>query len=432
MRRPNPTQLPDTSRESGFTLVELLVSIVVVVEVLLAVLMLVDFSSRLSRAQSNVSDMQQSLRGGYSELASDIRMAGAGGLPMRSTAPGGAVWATNNATASQRIGGGTTPEVLDGTDVLIVRGVFSTPLFHIDPKLPTTFSVNNANPALATTGWVQILSKTSTQIPQPLTPLIEAVQKRRPEALLLISPRDSRIYSVVELDPANSNVTDVNNIRIAFFTTGGTYANQYRQFAPTGTFNPNMDRVAFVGLLEEHRFYIREEYAIAGNTASDLNPKLARARTYPGVDAPWRDNPVTDTSDPSTHANWKLDIADNILDLQVALGFDTTNGGGSMIQDTNSDGNDDLIIEAANGQNDDWLYNSTNDNRTDVIWTNAALHYVRVNLLARTDRRDNKYQAPNLTRIEDRLFTTTHAFNVREQRMFRRRVLQNLFDLRNL
>lgn len=414
--------LPDSSRESGFTLVELLVSIVVVVEVLLAVLLLVDFSSRLSRAQANVSDMQQALRVGHSELAGEIRMAGAGGLPMRTAAPGGAVWVLNNAGATQRIGGGGTPEVLDGTDVLIVRGVFSTPLYHVDPKLPTTFSLNNANPSAATAGWVQILSKTSTQIPQPLTPLIEAVQQRRPEALILISPRDSRIYSVVELDPANSNVTDVNNIRIAFFTTGGTYANTYRQFSPTGTFHADLNRVAFVGMLEEHRYYIREERAITGNAASDLTPKLARARTYPGVDVPHRDDA----------ANWSLDIADNILDLQVALGMDTTNGGGSMIQDTNHDGNDDRIFESADGQNDDWLYNHSGDNPAAVIWTNAALHYVRVSLLARTDRRDDKYQAPLLTRIEDRVLTAGHAYNVREQRMFRRRVLQNLFDLRNL
>ncbi len=403
--------------EAGFTIVELLVSLVVVTQVLLAVLLLVDFSSKLSRVQTNVADMQQSLRVSGQEIASEIRMAGAGGLPSTLAGSAGAVRIRDNAASTALIGGAGTPEVLDGTDVLIVRGVFTSPLYHVDPKVATTFTLNNANPALATRGTVTIRSQTPTLIPQSLAPLIDAVNQRRPEALILTSPRDSRIYSVVELDPANSIVSDPNNLTIAFLIAGGTYTLQYAAFSPSGVFHPDLNRCAFVGLLEEHRFYIREERA-----GTELTPKLARARTYLGVDAPWN----------ADATNWSLDIADNILDLQLAMGMDSTNGGGSIIQDTNDTGNDDRIFEAADGQNDDWLFNASSDLAADIIWTNARLHYVRINLLAKTDRRDSKYQAPLLNRIENATFTAAHAYNVREQRMFRRRVLQTLVNVRNL
>lgn len=403
--------------ESGFTIVELLVSLVVVTQVLIAVLLLVDFSSKLSRVQANVADMQQSLRVSGQEIASEIRMAGAGGLPMRMTGLGGAVRIIDNAGSSARIGGALTPEVMDGTDVLIVRGVFTSPLYHVDPKVSTTFTLNNANPALATRGTVVIRNQTPTLIPQSLAPLIDAVNKRRPEALILVSPRDTRIYSVVELDPANSVVSDPTSLTIAFFVTGGTYSTTYSTFSPSGVFHPDLNRVAFVGLIEEHRFYIRED-----RVGADFASKLARARTYLGVDAPWGGDA----------ANWGLEIADNVLDLQISMGLDSTNGGGSIIQDTNDTGNDDRIWEAADGLNDDWLYNASADLAADVIWTNARLHYVRINLLAKGDRRDTKYQAPLLTRIENETFTAAHAYNAREQRMYRRRVLQTLVNVRNL
>lgn len=418
---------PTVSREGGFTVVELVVSLVVVAEVLLAVLLLFDFSNRLTRAQINVSDMQQALRVSHHELAKEIRMAGAGGLPMMSTPPGGAFAMINSAGATQRIGGTATPEVLDGTDILTVRGVFATPLYHVDPKLPPTFTLDNLNPALATRGLILIRSKTPTLIPQNLAVMIEAVTERRPEALLLVSPRDSRIYSVVELDGAGSDVTDPLNLIIAFRITGGTYTDQYRLFNQGGVYNPDLTRVAFVGIIEEHRFYIREEYAIPGDKTSELTPRLSRARSYPGVDAPYRGDA----------ANWGLDIADNMLDMQVALGLDSTNGGGSIGQDPDDIGDDDRIFEAADGQNDDWLYNSSTDVPAAPIWINARLHYLRISLLAKTDRRDRGYEAPLLTRIEDRDFATSHPYNRAQsaggtERMFRRRVLRTLIDLRNM
>ena len=90
--------------------------------------------------------------------------------------------------------------------------------------------------------------------------------------------------------------------------------------------------------------------------------------------------------------------------------------------------------KAANGQNDDWLYNDTTDNAAAAVWTNAPLYYVRLSLLARTDRRDpSYYQAPTVNRIEDHVYATSDPLNVNTvaERRYRRRLLQTTIDVRN-
>ncbi|HYG62885.1 MAG TPA: hypothetical protein VEL74_09915, partial [Thermoanaerobaculia bacterium] len=68
---------------------------------------------------------------------------------------------------------------------------------------------------------------------------------------------------------------------------------------------------------------------------------------------------------------------------------------------------------------------------------NAPLYYVRWNLLARTARRDTKYEAPVLGRIEDRTYAAADPLNRANsangtERMFRRRIIQTVVNLRNL
>jgi hypothetical protein len=119
-------------------------------------------------------------------------------------------------------------------------------------------------------------------------------------------------------------------------------------------------------------------------------------------------------------ANLSVDIADNIVDLQLALGLDT-------------DGDEVLVDDG--GQNDEWLFNHTADNPGAVVWNNARIGYVRINTLARTGRVDPDYVAPPLVAIEDHLYSepVTPATQAdREARMHRRRLLQTVVDLRNL
>lgn len=407
------------SGQRGFTLVELAVSLFVTVSVMLGVLMLFDFSNKLSRVQTNVTDMQQSLRVAQYDVTRLIRMAGRGGLPVGTLPDGAAVAVRDNVPASSHIGGGTdTPEIVPGSDVLTVRGVFTAPIHQIASADPAAFQLDLQG-GVPVGGNVRVRSATPTGIPQDLRLLREAVTANRPEGLLLVSPQNSDLYAVVELDPASSDVSNPDHLRIAFRITGGTHTTGYSRFssAGAGTYPADLTNAAFLGILEEYRFYARLDFAVDGNPASDLTPKLSRARVYPGTEAPHGGD----------ESNWRADVADNIVDLQIALGLDTPYGGGTIAANPTQGG----IAETADGEDDDWLLNG--ERAFDPAFlAGADLHYVRLNTLARTDRRDKEYQAPALVRIENRAFDASSPFNAREDRMFRRRLLRTLVDMRNL
>jgi prepilin-type N-terminal cleavage/methylation domain-containing protein len=409
------------ARQRGFTLIEVMVSLIVTVIVLLGVLTLFDFSNKLSRVQTNISDMQQSLRVAQTDAARLIRMAGRGGLPLGTLPDGWAVAVRDNVASGSHIGDGTTPEIVPGSDVLTVRGVFTSPIYQVNTANPAAFEFDN--PAAPTGGTIRIRNTTPTAIPQDLTALKEAVQKARPEALILVSPQDAGVWVVVKLDPS-SVVTDPNEYVIKF-----TITPEYLKFssAGAGTFPTTLKSAAYVGILEEYRYYIRRSFAVTGDDSSDLTPKLSRARVYPGTDDPWGGDAE----------NLHADIADNIFDLQVALGLDTAAKdpaavgctGGTIASDEVNCG----IYEAADGENDDWMYNG--EKNTDPLsFANSDLHYVRLTTLARTDRRDKNYVAPTLVRVEDNKYDNpdTSVFNSDKERMYRRRILRTVIDMRNL
>lgn len=416
-------------REGGFTMVELSVSLLIVVVLILGTLALFDFANRLSRVQTNVSDMQQSLRVSLQDAVRLVRMAGRGGLPLGTVPNGIGLAVRNNVPAGTRIGGPLTPVVLEGTDVLTVRGVLSNPIWQINSASPASFTLV-AGVGGPVSGTIQIASTTPTGIAQNRTALREAVLNNVPEALVIVSPRDAAIYAVVELDPSTSDVTSNPDLyTVGFRIAGGTYTAQYLPLSSGGGWPVDLTNVAFVGLLEEHRFYVREERDIPGDAGSDLAPRFARARVFPATEAPHR----TDSAplpNPELHPSWKRDIADNILDLQVAFGFDTAQGGGAMTDDEGDAGDDDRIFESADGANDDWLYNDA-DAFNPALWNGRPLYFVRLSILARTDRRDPKFESPRVTWLEDHNLTATSA-NLRTERMYRRRFLQTVIDMRNL
>jgi type II secretory pathway pseudopilin PulG len=421
-------------RAAGFTLVELSVSLLVLVVVLLGMLSLFDFANRISHVQTNVADMQQALRMAQQDAVRTIRMAGRGPLPLGLPPAGLAVSVRNNVGPGSLIGGAGTPPVLAGSDVLTVRGVFSSPIYQVNSSRPGSFSLTEYKAGKPAAGLVVVESSTPTAIPQDLTALRTAVQSGIPEALLLVSPRDASIYAVVQLNPATSNVGNPDSFTIGFTILGSgssdDYSDEYGLLSRGGAYPADLTSAAFVSILEEHRFYVRERFETAPNGTQDLVSRMSRARVFPNTEEPWRgpgDDPAIADAD---HDSWQQDVADNIVDLQVALAFDTPRGGGAMIDDDNDTGNDDRIFESADGVDDDWLYND-NQPVNPVQWANLQLYYIRLTTLARTDRRDAQYQSPQLVSLEDHDLTASR-FNDRTDRMFRYRPLQTLIEMRNL
>jgi prepilin-type N-terminal cleavage/methylation domain-containing protein len=432
--RPEPSpSAAGPRRQAGFTLVELLVSLAVTVILLLGVMATFDLNGRVTKVQTNVADMQQSLRIAQDEVIRTVRMAGRGGLPFAdppsSLIPlGVAVSVRDNVADNQlMVAGEEKTRILPGTDVLTVRGVLSTTLYQANASGALTLSPK-VNP---TRGTLTISDVSPGGVAQDLTPLRDAIKPETatPEAIVLVSTLDDAIHAVVELVPEES-VNNGSSVTLAFRVSGSTRSNAYGKLSSAGTFPSALQNVAYAGIVEEYRYYVREEHAVAGDRTSDLIPKLARARFYPGTDTPYKADPAGK----DVEGNARVDLADNILDFQVALGFDSANGGARK-DDADNVGTDDQILETADGKDDDWLLNGSTDKPADAVWQgppSPSLQYVRVTTLARTDRRDSQYQAPLLSRIEDHTYATSDAANSSSSRMFRWRLLQTVIDVRNL
>jgi Tfp pilus assembly protein PilW len=436
--------------EAGFTLVELTIALFVTVEVVLAVLLLFDFSNKLSRVQSNVTDMQQSLRIAQYDTVRLIRMAGRGGLP-EGTSPavanayrGAAIAVEDNVAPNTHITDAASPTVLAGTDILTVRGVFSSPVYH-----PASFTLDNLpSPNLATKGTVVVKAvlpvdpkaAPDATMTQDISALKTAVQNAQngatPEALILVGA-DETVFAVVELDPGTSDTTQAGQVTLGFRITGGTNTPQYAGLSAGGGFPAALNNAWTVGILEEYRFYVREEYAnSAAPTTDTLTSKLSRARVFPNTTKAWGTGTAA-----ANATNLQLDIADNVTDFQVALGFDSPQGAGSISAGTST------AIEDLNSANDDWLFNAAGDSPDTPAkvanWNGSPLYYVRLTTLVRTDRPDQQYTAPLITRIEDRDYTgspfndpvvtnATTGDTSTHNRNYRRRLLQTIIDLRNL
>lgn len=424
------------SRAAGFTVIEMTVSLLVLTVVLLGMLSLFDFTNRLSNVQTNVADMQQSLRSAQQDVIRTVRMAGRGPIPLAQPPAGIAAAVWDQVPAGTRIGGNGTPTVFPGTDILTVRGVFSTPIYQVNSASAAAFDIQKV--AGGFTGTVVVQDRTPTSIPQDLTALREAVLSaqengaRPRERLVLVTAQNAAIWLVVAIDPLGSSVT-ATQASLAFTSLPADDPAYFDMaaLAPQITdVEADVTSIAYIGILEEHRFYVREIFDTAPNGTQDLAHRFSRARVFPGTDRPWRgrgDDPGV--ADPD-HASWRMDVADNIMDLQVALAFDSPRGGGRMTDDEDNAGNDDRIFESADGVDDDWLFNDTQPVNP-VDWANQQLYFIRLTTLARTDRRDKWYQAPELVRLENHDLTTSRLNN-RTDRMFRYRPLQTLIDMRNM
>ena len=409
-----------TPAESGFSLIEMIVGLAIFAQVLVAAFVLFDVNSRVSRVQTEVAELQQSQRIANYDLLRTTRMAGRGGLN-----PDVAVSVQNNVNNVQ-IGANN---VLNGTDILTVRGVFTESVYVINGD--TGYSYTPA------TGLGSVsVDSVNNGLPQDVAGLQETIIDPsggggvRPLALVLVDQEDPSIYAVVEITDAAFVAADVNGdgnvdpgeqrATLQFSSVDpGTYNAQYLAMSQGGAFPPGLRTPTWVGVIEEYRYYIREDEDLA----TGVSPKLSRAQFYPNTNVAFLDDAN----------NLAVDIADNVLDLQIALALDVDNDGTAL------EG-----VDYANRGTDEWLFNHTSDNDTDswwglgdadVAWTGIDLFSLRVTTLVRTDRPDPGYRSERLELIEDHDFSESAVPADGDQifeRSFRRRQMQTTVDLRNI
>lgn len=433
--RPRPAAR--SRAEAGFTLAEMMVTLAIFSIVIVAMLAIFDINGRIARVEGHVTDMQQSLRIAQSDMIRQVRMAARGGLPTalfsdavtgypgKFLPVGVGIEIANNVPANTTIVGNAAAPVLEGTDVLTIRGVFTT--IYQTNAAGSGLTLNDTNSdGYPDRGQLSVSRLSPTGVPQDLQSLADAItasQNGNPEALLMASPLDDLIYTVVEIDPSSNFVTSggvIVQANINFNAGGTTRSDFYAQLSPGGRFPRDMTTVAYVGVLEEYRYYIRDLRALNAANLNALEPALTRARLYPGTPYPYTNNA----------ANLREEIADSVFDLQVALGIDV-DGNSAIAEGT----------DTATRRTDEWLFNETGDVTTAATWNGTAItptrmYFVRLNTLARTARRDPQaqWQAPALSRVEDKDYTQSpfNLFNTAAERKFRRQSLQTLVDLRNL
>lgn len=421
------------SRESGFTLIEMVVSLFVLVLILVGVLYLFDLNSRLARVETNVADMQQSLRIGQYNLVRVVRMAGRGGLPVLSPPNGAngftgkllptgvAVEVDDNVAAGTTIGGAGGPAVVAGTDIVTVRGIFSGPVYSLNPVSAASF-----NPPDATgVGSLTIQNVSPTGVPQSfgqatqhdwLAGAIADANAGQQPAIIFVSPLGQYAVAAIQAGSVINGNTATISYKIGAVGGGGTPAD-YIKLMAGAVYPPALRTVAFAGVLQEYKYYIRSEPSVPGNAASAKIPVLSRAELYPNTTTPLGGD----------SANLGEDIADNVLDLQAAFGVDVNGDGTIEDQTTNP-----TLTTAT----DEWLLNDSTDTGGGIVWNSAGepLLYLRVTTLAQTARPSPNYISAPIQTIED------HAYNEqavptaanRKARLYRRRELTTVVELRNL
>ncbi|MCB1058055.1 MAG: hypothetical protein KDD11_21350, partial [Acidobacteria bacterium] len=263
-----------------------------------------------------------------------------------------------------------------------------------------------------------------------LAAINEAIDNEVPEALIMFSGSPGDQYVVVELDPASST-SDADTVSVAFTIKGNTRANAYHALW-TNDINERFPIIdgsdLYVAILEEYRFYVRNEGASLDPL--EIRPRLSRARMMPGTGVPWGKPSELATTAGLTLAT---DLADDIVDFQVAVAMDTANAPATP----SSDEIDRDAFESDDGADDDWLFNSDDDNPADALWHNSdpanvpSVYYLRLTTLARTAGRDLEYEGPELDGLEDHSYSGYDLINSNIGRKYRFRSLQTIVKLRN-
>jgi len=122
-----------TSR--GFTLIEILVATAVFAIFMIGILNLLDSSTKISVLETSLADTQENVRFAAYHIMRTARMMGSSLIPFADNSTGTALWLAGE-LASNADDTATTPfgtvNVLDGSDVLTMRGFFELAPFFID------------------------------------------------------------------------------------------------------------------------------------------------------------------------------------------------------------------------------------------------------------------------------------------------------------
>lgn len=442
----------ESPSRAGFSLMEVLVSLAVMMVVTLAGLTLVDTGQRVMTAQTAISELQNNQRVVHQQVIRMLGMAGVGGLPegidpslggvgTAGVFPHGlALGVINNVGPETHIGDDATPLIVEGSDVLTLRGVFSTPAYLIDPQVPLALDADG-RVSLVISSEVEIGVRQDLESLRRELAAATAAGAERPEAFIVRDRYNPGAYAVLELDPAATVPGDPGDptltIGLILSSNSGDqqYADEYGRMIlgtsllqgaggaqvtlPDDTEVQLPRVIGSIGLLEEHRFYVRQAWEVSGDPTSRSRPVLSRIRFYPGTGA--------------VHPEGSVDIADDVLDLQVALGVDLPPVDGRIADGFDADGlavSEDLDEVLYNHPDDDDGLSPPPGSRAWAIPA-AKVAFARVTTVVQAARPDRAFEGARLGVLEDHDLTAS-TYNDDPHRKVRKHTLRTLVELRNL
>lgn len=327
-------------REGGFTIIEAVVTLTVMIPVVLGLYSLLDSSSRLSKQESNLAQAQQSSRGGLYEVARYLRQARVGQmyygnavLPIYDNAPSGK-------TIKDLAGQGHI--IRQGTDVVEVRGIILGDKFSI-----TALDLACPGGCDGTSQMTIIIRSTSSNgvfnYPADQKPRLAA--KTRPFYLMVGDSSSQPVIVsgktyLVPLYYVGLVNADAGGSWYKYFSGGGAATFTFsmnpsdagaRVLNATAAGAPALQTPFSCGAVDDIVFFVDEGTAAV---AGDTHPSLAMA-----------------TYDPST-GNYDIQaLVDEAEDFQIAYGVDAADGS------TPDGGVDPVAVDVTAANKDEWVGN---------------------------------------------------------------------------
>jgi Tfp pilus assembly protein PilV len=329
-----------TGRERGFTIIETVVTLTVMIPVVLGLYSLLDSSSRLSKQETSLAQVQQSSRGGIYEVARHLRQARAGQiyygsavLPIYDNAPPGKT--IKDLAGQEHI-------VRQGTDVVEARGVILGDKFSM-----TVGDLTCVGSCDSTAQMTIILRSTSSNgaVNYPADQKPSLAARTRPFYLVVADSSSqpvtvsgkaylvSRYYvGLVNADAGGSWYTYSSSGGSATFTFSMNPSDAgARVLNATAAGVPTLPNPFVCGAVDDIVFFVDEGTAAV---SGDTHPSLAMA-----------------TYDPSS-GNYDIQaLVDEAEDFQVAYGVDGADGS------TVDGGADPVHVDITDANKDEWVGN---------------------------------------------------------------------------
>jgi prepilin-type N-terminal cleavage/methylation domain-containing protein len=432
--------------QGGFTLIEVLVSLAIIIVVFTGVLALIDNSARVNKSEIDTSDTQQAVRASFNQMLTFAREGASGGLAYtRAIVP-----LFDNATAGNFItdNNGTAQPIRPGTDAFIVRGVLTTtvsglntiavqggPPIGFDPSNPTQPTISIAFQPAVTDALHQVGNyntvATGYNFSGPTDPIVAALTDptigANNKRFYVVSDPSTDTYSVFALHAkASCYAAGVVQAQCTSATDTLIFTGfRADQDAAAARFNldpnnpPPLQFAALGGVAEEYVYFVRD-------SADHPTLMLGRLVDVVGGIPHYRLEPV----------------AEDIEDLQVSYFVAPTANQAYTAAENRASTGADLWVPNVSGEalpDPTTFLDPLAPYATDILKRRANLKGIRIAVVAKSANPDptargSRYafgtlDSNNKPTVENSGATVNTAVSTTVP--YRRRVINIAFDLRN-